>query len=132
MSQSLPCLHSSKTSLPQPGSQRITMVSDKGHWDGGEERKQQRSCKGIAVAFLLHLAHSQAQSSNTLVCTLCSRYFVYGFQGRMCLNLHLSDSKLLAPGNAVLGAAGEEEVGTGIDGGPPTVIFLHAVWYSQK
>lgn len=131
MSQSLPCSHSSKTSLPQRGSQRITMVSDKRHWDGGEEGRQQSSCKGVAVAVLLDSAHSQARSSNTLVCTSCSHYFAYGFQGRMCLNLHLSNSKLLAPSNDVLDAAVEEEISTGIKGGLPTVIFLHSLCYSQ-
>ena len=92
---------------------------------------QQHSCKDIAVAFLPDSAHSQARSSNTLVCTSCSYYLVYGFQGRMCLNLHLSNSKLLTPSNGVLDTAVEEEINTGINGGLPTVIFLHCLHYSQ-
>lgn len=127
MSQSLPCSHSNKTSLPQPGSHRITMVFDKGHWDGMEkDGRQQCSCKGIAVAFLLDSALSQAQSSNTLICTSHSHYFVYGFQGRRCLNLQLSHSKLLTPSNDVLDAAVEEALGTGMNDGLPTVVFLHS------
>ena len=49
----------------------------------------------------------------------------------MCLNLHLSNSKLLAPSSDVLDAAVEEEIGTGINGGLPTVVFLHSLCYSQ-
>lgn len=107
------------------------MVSDKGHGDGGEEGRQQHSCKSTAAAFLPDSARSWAQLSNILICTSYSHYFVYGFQGRMCLHLHLSNSKLLAPSNDVLDAAAEEEIVTGINGGLPTVFFLHCLRYSQ-
>lgn len=49
----------------------------------------------------------------------------------MCLNLHLNNSKLLAPSNDVLDAAVEEEISTVINGGLPTVIFLHSLSYSR-
>lgn len=51
MSQSLPCSHSNKTSLPQLGCQCETMVSDKGHWDGGEDRRQRHPAKALLVLF---------------------------------------------------------------------------------
>lgn len=35
MSQTPPGSHSRKTSLPQQGSHRVTVLSDKGHWDAG-------------------------------------------------------------------------------------------------
>lgn len=96
-----------------------------------EQGRQQSPCKGITAAVLLDSARSQAQSSKMLVCTSCSHYFVCGFEGRMCLNLHLNNLKLLAPSDDVLDAAVEDEIGTGINGGLPTVIFLPSLCYSQ-
>lgn len=96
-----------------------------------EQGRQQSPCKGVTAAVLLDSALSQAPSSNALVCTSCSLYFVCGFEGRMCLNLHLSNLKLLAHSDDVVDAAVEDEIGAGIHGGLPTLILLHSFCYSQ-
>lgn len=122
--------HTSRTTLPQSGSQPTTVVSDSGHCNSGE-RRQQCFSKNITVAFLLVSAHSRAQSNHTLICTSCSYYFVHSFQDRICLHLYLSSSKLLAPSDEVLDAAVEVEIGTGTNDGLPTVIILLSLCFSQ-
>lgn len=49
----------------------------------------------------------------------------------MCLNLHLSNSMLLAPSNDVLDAAVGGEISPEPNGGLTSVIFLHSFYYSQ-
>lgn len=113
MSQSLPCSHSSKTSLPQRGSHRITVLSDKGHWDAA----------GTAGALLF--LFSWTRPFPWLEAAVCSSICmprsrcVFLFQGRTCLYLHLSNSKLLASSGHALVAAVKEELSTGINGAPP-------------
>lgn len=124
-----PPAHTSRTSLPQLGSQPITVVSDTGHCSG-EEGRQQCFSNIIVVAFLVS-ANSQAQRNQRLICTPCSHYSVHSFQGRMCLHLYLSNSKLLASSNVVLSAAVEAEVGTGTGDGLPSVIILLSFCFSQ-
>lgn len=73
---------------------------------------------------LLLFWFQQISRLKELICTSCSHYSVQSFQGRMCLHLYLSNSKLQVSSNEVLNGAVKVEVSTGTSDGLPTVIIL--------